>query len=214
MFMKSTISLLAVFLAACSNPPMTLQAKSPGLGSLASYPVPSEEGGGPEMTYCFHYSKRIWELTHLVQEKQITAQKAQEITKTSLGSQAVQEDLADLDRLSRESLTPEQLAGERFMRCAQALRLPVEPRHLLISQSCFGLLKLPRHVYALKARGQTSTQVKSTLLAANPVSTSSLLNSTVDDVYAVSTDTQFNELNQTIFLSCIVAGGSPGVAQR
>lgn len=211
---RIVLSLLIALAAGCSSPPNAPQAKPPGFGSLADYPVPVGSGGGPELEYCFHYSKRLWELTSLLRENQITPQKARDVTKASLGSQAIEEDLLDLDQFSRESITPEALAGERFMRCAKVLHLPVEARHHAISQSCFGVLKVPRYVYGLKEQGKTIDQARATLLAANSLSTGRILGSIIDDVYASSGVDQFNGLSRRMFLSCVAAGGGPNVTQQ
>ena len=217
MHIRSGLLVLAITVAVvgCSTPSTAPQPKASSFGSLASYPVPKGEGGGPELEYCFYYSKRMWELTSLIRENQISLQKAQEVTRASLGSQAIEEDLADLGSFATgSSVTPEQMAGERFIRCSKTLRLPVEARHLPIAQSCFGLLRLPRYVYGLKAGGQTAAQVKTALLAANPPAAAKVIGSTIDDVYATPSVDGFNALNRTVFLSCIAAGGNPPVGQR
>ena len=164
------------------------------------------------MAYCFHYAKRVWELGRLLQENTLSLSKAEETIQASLGKLGAAEDSADIRKLSSgEYKSAEQMAGTRFFQCGKTLRLPMEDRHLAVSESCFSLLKLPRYVNARRSEGKSAEAVKKDLQARNPSTFQRLTGSLVDDVYSAKDEHQFSELNRTLFLSCIAAGGSPGV---
>jgi len=194
----------------CSIP----SARPDSHGSISSYSVPKGEGGGDEMIYCFYYSKRIWELGNLIHENQLTLEKAHEVIKNSLGAKGAAEDISDINKLSSgEYKTPEQMAGTRFFRCEKTLKLPIEDRHLAITQSCFGLLKLPRYIDGARSHGKSADEIKIALQASNSRALHRLLETVVHDVFETANPDQLNALKQKIFLSCIVAGGSPRVSQ-
>lgn len=213
--MKSFIYVCIAFasiasLLGCSIQSVQPHVKPDGYGSITTYVMEKSEGGGEEMEYCFHYSKRIWELGSLVQAKSLSLQAASDISHKNLGKLGAAEDVTDITRLSSgEYSTPEQMAGTRFFQCGKTLRLPVENRHLAVSESCFSLLKLPRYVDGQRSRGVSAEQTKVALREANRSLPGGLLTAVVDDVYKSRSVSQLNELYRTMFLSCLVAGGSP-----
>lgn len=221
---KLSMALAAVSVIGCSAPPQlppaaaapavsdVRQLKPDAYGSITSYAALKGEGGGNEMEYCFHYSKRIWELGSLIQSGRLSQQAAQERTHKSLGKLGAEEDDADIGKLiSDEYKTAEEMAGNRFYRCGKTLRLPVEERHLAISASCFSLLKLPRYVADQRSRGRSLEQTRYALRQANNSVSLGLIDSVVSDVYASHSTDAINTLFRELFLSCLVAGGSPGV---
>ncbi len=202
---RPSFSLLIALPRAARVSPNAPQAKPPGFGP-GGLPCSRWFRGGRNWEYCFHYSKRLWELTSLLRENQITPQKARDVTKASLGSQVIAGRLAGLgpvllrvDHAGGTGLANASCDAPRY------LHLPVEARHHAISQSCFGVLKVPRHVYGLSEQGKTIDQARVTLLAANSLSTGKILGSIIDDVKirASSGVDQFNGLSRRMFFPAL-----------
>ena len=198
----TTLALFGAGTFACA------QDKPPAYGSIEGYPIPAGGGGGPELDFCYRYSKRIWEIVKGQPRNGAAFEKLSGVARQALGSQGASEDIAELEKyFSGSYQTKEEMAGARFYGCGMRLKLPLEERHKRNAALCFRSLNLPSYVADLKSNGQSAAQVQEALKAANPPAMHPAIESTVKLIYARTSDADVDGFLKDTFLACIVRLG-------
>jgi hypothetical protein len=205
----ATLSRAATLCAVLSVlPAAQAQTKSDDFGGLASYPVPTGDGGPAEFRYCIVYAKRAWRIGNMVAEGAATWAQAKDQARAGLGSKAADEEVRDFEALESGQLaSPSALGSERFMRCAERLKLHPQPRHKTNSEFCFRSLGPLDLATRLRADGKSRDDVRAAVATRYPKLQEKYLDGTVNLAFKGPTIAANSSVIEDSFSACFAKAG-------